>query len=59
MKGSEKMNTGIFSNESAQDTIEYVAMGMIAVLVGVAVLGILQPLLTSKTEAIGEAWPGG
>ena len=53
------MNTGIFANESAQDTIEYVAMGMIAILVGVAVLGILQPLLTSKTEAIGEAWPGG
>ena len=53
------MNTGIFANDSAQDTIEYVAMGMIAILVGVAVLGILQPLLTQKTEAIGAAWPGG
>ena len=52
------MNTGIFANESAQDTLEYVAIGMIAILIGVAVLPVLRQLATDKSNEIRGAWPG-
>ena len=53
------MNTGIFANESAQDTLEYVAIGLVAILIGVAVLPILQGIATEKSNLISDKWPGG
>lgn len=50
-------NTGIFADSYAQDTIEYVAMGLVAVLIGALILSILRPLITNKTNAIEAAWP--
>lgn len=48
---------GILSDQSGQDTLEYVAMGLIAILLGALILSILRPLVNDKTQLIADSWP--
>lgn len=56
-KVNSVVSKGIFSDQNGQDTLEYVAMGLIAILLGALILGILRPLVSEKTQLIADSWP--